>query len=395
MGLWAAALGAAIGTPCLALTQQPNDVPSLGRRVTIESSVLDEARTLWVWTPPGYSETGPGLPVLYLLDPDIHYRHVTALVQFLSLYLRAPEMLVVGVVNTSRTRDFTPAPPAEGSGPAPGGADRFRRFLVEEVQPHIQRTYRTAPFSMLIGHSLGGLFALHTAVGEPGAFAAYVAVSPSLYWADSLVLRSARSAIERRADLPRFLFLGLAGNEPPNIAATTRQLSASLARASPPRLQWESAEFPGENHLTVPLPAFRDAIRWLFADWPISIEGTAARIVEERSLAAFDEHFERLSRRFGYSVQPTELTISIVGDRLYRREAFDQAIALFAKRVTLYPESPEAHDELARGYEAAGQLAPAVASYERALALAEAQRHPSLDAIRERLARARGVVRER
>lgn len=41
-------------------------------------------------------------------------------------------------------------------------------------------TYRTERYRILISWSLGGLFAVHTLLEEPGAFDAYIAVSPSL-----------------------------------------------------------------------------------------------------------------------------------------------------------------------------------------------------------------------
>lgn len=364
--------------------QSPDEIPSLGTRITIESTILGEQRALWVWTPPGYSAQRPGLPVLYMLDPEVHYRHATALVHFLGFYLRAPEMIVVGVVSRDRDGDFL-LPRA--SSPHPGRADRFLRFLQQELQPHIRRRYNTADFSILAGHSLGGVFAVHAAITAPQAFAAVVAMSPSLDWADSVVLRAAREAVSRRSELPRFLYLAYAANERPGIAVATRALRDALSAAQPDGTRWSVLEVAGENHLTAPLPALHAAFRWLFADWVLPID--ANRMARERSITAFDEYLARLSRQFGYDVQPSELIISMIGDRLYRLQAWNEAIALFRRRVALYPQSAEAHDELARGYEAAGRVAEAITSYERAVTLAEAQRHPSLDAIRARLTRVR------
>jgi predicted alpha/beta superfamily hydrolase len=49
-----------------------------------------------------------------------------------------------------------------------GGADSFLRFIREELLPEVDRKYRTAPFRILMGHSLGGLFALHAFSRSPG-----------------------------------------------------------------------------------------------------------------------------------------------------------------------------------------------------------------------------------
>ncbi|MEZ4587540.1 MAG: alpha/beta hydrolase-fold protein [Gemmatimonadales bacterium] len=389
-----AALVAMLGAFAGSASAQPrHEVPSLGVRVSLHSDVLDEERELWIWTPAGYSASGPAMPVVFLLDPETHFRHATAVVDFLARYLRMPEAIVVGVLTPSRARDFTPA---SGDGSATsGGAAPFLRFLTEEAAPLVERTHRASGFRILVGHSLGGLFATYAAFREPSAFGAVVALSPSLYWADSLALRSARSALSGGGPLPRFLYVGMGEREQPRIAATTRALVASLAGADTTRLSWTSREFEGENHLTVPLPALRHALAWLFADWPFSIDGVADRIARGGTLAPLDEHFTRLSARYGYAAEPAELAFSMVGDRLYRGRHFELAIELFARRVAAYPESPEAHDELARGYEAAGRLDLAVASFDRAWTLARAQSHPSLGAIAERRDRARAALEPR
>lgn len=127
----------------------------------------------------------------------------------------------------------------------------------------------------------------------------------------------------------------------------------------------------------------------MFAEWTQPLD--ANRMASERSLAVFDDYLGRLSSLYGYRVEPSELLISMIGDRRYRLRAWTEAIGLFARRVALYPESPEAHDELARGYEAAGRRVEALAAFDRAVALANAQRHPSLAAIRSRLERRRAT----
>jgi hypothetical protein len=377
-----AVLGFAL--PTGAVRAQSTELASPGTRLVIQSAVLDQERVIWVWTPPGYSANRPGLPVMYLLDPDVHFEHVTGMVQFLGYYLRAPEMIVVGVLNRDRGADLSPRRP-DGTG---GRFDDVLRFITGEVQPLIARSYRTAPFSILVGHSSGGLAVVHAAFTQPAGFAAYFAVSPSLDWADSLVLRTARRELEA-GRVPRFLYLALSGTERPGITATTDALANTLAATTRPALEFQSDSFPAEHHLTVPLPAFHAGMRWLFADWATALAGVTQRLQQERSLAALDEAFARLSVRYGYGVHPAEIAFSILGDRLYQARAWDVAIKLFSRRVSLYPESPEAHDELARGYLAAGRRTEAIASFERAVALAEAQHHHALSAIRERLASAR------
>ena len=65
-----------------------------------------------------------------------------------------------------------------GSG---GGAPAFLDFLEHELIPFIDHTYRTNPSDRgLLGHSMGGEFALYALEQRPGLFQRIVAASPAL-----------------------------------------------------------------------------------------------------------------------------------------------------------------------------------------------------------------------
>src|SRR5215510_16420973 len=96
-----------------------------------------------------------------------------------------PPLIVVGIRNTDRNHDFTPAPAAGFETPPeaqrPGGAAAFLSFMSDELVPWIDRSYRTAPLRVLVGHSLGGLFALYTIGQRPELFTGYVIMEPSAW----------------------------------------------------------------------------------------------------------------------------------------------------------------------------------------------------------------------
>jgi hypothetical protein len=88
----------------------------------------------------------------------------------------------------------------EGRFPTSGGADAFLDFFERELFPHVVGSYRTAPYRILIGHSFGGLFVVHTLVHRSDLFDAHVAISPGLWWDDSRLVGDARKFLitERR-----------------------------------------------------------------------------------------------------------------------------------------------------------------------------------------------------
>ena len=79
--------------------------------VTFHSKALDK-QTTYIATLPSPLEPGVKYPVLYLLDGDAHFHSVTGLLQILGTGINGtfvlPEMIVVAIPNTNRTRDMTP-----------------------------------------------------------------------------------------------------------------------------------------------------------------------------------------------------------------------------------------------------------------------------------------------
>src|SRR6185369_3299172 len=100
-------------------------------------------------------DTSQRYPVVYLLDGDAHFPSVVGLVQQLSQVngnTVVPEMIVVAIPNTDRTRDLTPthvstdAPFMDSNfARTSGGGENFISFIEKELMPHIDSVYPTQP----------------------------------------------------------------------------------------------------------------------------------------------------------------------------------------------------------------------------------------------------------
>jgi predicted alpha/beta superfamily hydrolase len=86
-----------------------------------------------------------------------------------------------------RVRDFTPTRTSQTVNSR--GAGAFLDFLEHELIPFVDRTYRTIPSDRgLLGHSLGGLFAIYILEQRPAPFQRIVAASPKLGWDNRLLV---------------------------------------------------------------------------------------------------------------------------------------------------------------------------------------------------------------
>ncbi|MEP7343328.1 MAG: alpha/beta hydrolase-fold protein, partial [Acidobacteriota bacterium] len=189
------------------------------KRLSLKSAVLGEERIVLVRTPDEYERSGQRYPVLYLTDGDRQIGHTISTIEFLARNGRIPELIVVGITNTDRTRDLTPnkgilrnpdGKPVQF--PTAGGADKFLKFIETELIPSIETDYRTQPYRVFAGHSFGGLFALHALMTRPEVFNAYIAVSPTFPWDDGLPLKEAETFCKERKEANRTLFFTV-GNE--------------------------------------------------------------------------------------------------------------------------------------------------------------------------------------
>lgn len=350
----------------------------IGESQIFHSKILGEDRTLLISTPESYKKGKEVYPVLYLLDGEEHFHHTTGITTFLGHVGRAPEMIVVGIVNTGdgRERDLTPT--AIKDNPATGGGPKFLSFLKDEVAPRIEGAYRTAPYRVVVGHSFGGLFALHALTTSPATFNAYIVMSPSLWWDDKRLLQGAEKALESQPDMQAVVYL-TTGNEGGGMLEGVEAFATLLKSKAPRGLEWEFKQMERENHGSLPHRSTYDGLERLFTGWEAPPE-----IVTVKALRA---HYEALSKKFHFEVKLTEELINGFAFRVYEKHK-DEAMAAFKLCVELHPDSPTAYGTLGQAYGDAGQTDLARANFEVAVRKATEQSDPALAEMKAHLERA-------
>jgi predicted alpha/beta superfamily hydrolase len=167
------------------------------------SEHLGNSRTLSVYLPPGYAVEERRYPVFYLQDGQNLFDPATA---FGGVPWRADvtadelirtntiePLIIVGIGNTDKRLDeYGPKAVRRRS---PGKDFPYARFVVDEVKPFIDRTYRTKPdrrYTAIGGSSMGALVSLFLAHWHPLVFGHCAALSPSLWWDKDLIIRDFR-----------------------------------------------------------------------------------------------------------------------------------------------------------------------------------------------------------
>ena len=366
------------------------------KTLKLKSAVMGEERTVQVRTPVGYETNKISYPVLYMTDGDAHMGHTSSTIDFLTRNGRMSDFIVVGVPNTDRTRDLTPVkstlknPAGELQFPTSGGADNFLKFFETELIPEIEKQFRVQPYRVFAGHSLGGLFAIHAMMTKPGLFNSYVAVSPSLQWENREALKRAETFLTNQKELKVTLFVTL-GNEQGPISESFDSFRALLAKTSIKGFEWQAERMSDEDHGTVVLRSHYAGLRKVYEGWQAPRDPQTGAI--SGGLKGADEHYKKLSEKFGYSIPTPENLINQLGYQLLNSNA-EEAIAVFKTNVERYPASANVYDSLAEAYERGGKLDLAEPLYDKARVLGEQNSDPNLPLYKANYERVHAKLKE-
>jgi len=250
----------------------------IGVTEDIQSVRLSEKRTLNIYLPEGYEQDDTTrYSVIYLLDgaADEDFIHVVGLVQFNTFpwINRLPKSIVVGIVNTDRQRDFTYPTRSESARkrfPTAGHSDRFLAFMEQELQPYIDKKYKTNHTRTLIGQSLGGLLATEIMLKKPTLFDKYIIVSPSLWWDNGSLLDAPSAVLQADFQTRTDVYIGVGkegltpGDTPRVMEVDANLLAEKLQNAAGKNLHVYFDYLPQEDHATIAHQAIFNAFRALY-----------------------------------------------------------------------------------------------------------------------------------
>lgn len=270
----------------LTFSQVNNVVPAdkspkpfvLGLIEELQSTELGEKRILNIYLPEGYnSDDTTKYPVVYLLDgsADEDFIHIVGLFQFNNFPWidRVPKSIIVGIANVDRRRDFTYPTTIEADKkkyPTTGKSERFIHFIEKELQPYLDKKYRTNASKTIIGQSLGGLLATEILLKRPILFNKYIIISPSLWWDNGSLLDMPSEMLKESFTQKTDIYIGvgkegLTPSETPRVMEVDANLLAEkLKNTKRKNITVYFDYLPQEDHATVTHQAVFNALRLLY-----------------------------------------------------------------------------------------------------------------------------------
>jgi len=381
---------AVLGTCCSAALEPDATTEQivLGTKYTIHSEILGDDRSFIVNLPEGYESTELRYPVLYVLDAEYFYYQAYGALQFLSgcgynNNRPVPQMILVAVQDGDRNRDFTPThAPVQGPlrFPTSGGAAAYLKHVEKELRPFIDANFRTSG-SILAGWSLGGLFTLYTFLEKPELFAAYIAISPSLWWNNQEPLGWAKDRIPDDAEFRQRLVITQGALEGGSIGNSVKGGIVPLLEEKKAK-GWAYVEIPGVSHNYTPYKALYEGLQAAFPGFAVPQNEL------NEGLAAVKEHYASVSATYGYTVNVPDDVYAALVRGWFNSHDPGEILPITGEWTAIYPQSAIAWYFHGRMHQLSNDLDKARACFHKAVALEQARILPDsewLNPLRERL----------
>jgi len=371
-----------------------NNSITIGKIDSLHSNIIGEERKIWVYIPDAAKDTSKRFPVLYLLDGDGHFASVVGIIKHLANSSSGPDMIIVGIPNTDRTRDLTPTKSVLMPGgvkdtnlKTSGGGEKFASFIEKELIPHIDSVYPAAPYKMLIGHSLGGLTVMNMVINHTKVFNAYIAIDPSMWWDKQKLLRQAKDAFQQKHFEGKSLYLGIANTMPDKMDTlqvridttggtehirSILQLKDILQGDKSNGMNFSYGYYKNDNHGSVPLITEYDGLRFIFSYYkiPNKINSELFDPHSTADVAAdLSAHYVDISKHMGYTVLPPEDDMNGLAYYLMQNKQPQKAYQLFALNIKNYPKSENVYDSMGDYFANQKDKAKAIEYYTKALAI--------------------------
>lgn len=295
-----------------------------GERIELDSKVLSEQRHIQVLLPENYdSETNSTYPVIYLLDGDYNFHSVSGMLDSLANKGQlTPKLILVGIADKGTSAYRNNMSPT-------GQAKAFLSFLTDEVKPYIQQHYRTADNSILVGQSIGGLFVVNTLLESPQSFDNYVAISPSAWYENDLIVKKAAEKLPSITQVMG-VYLSVADEVKMSIYGLVNEFDTHAHK----QVNWNFKRYLDETHDSTGLIALRDSLKQIFKGWHLN-EKQAEANSPQQTIA----YYKDMVTDFGIRQSIPTGIAHILMRQHYRQNKANELPSFIANTIETLPES--------------------------------------------------------
>ena len=330
----------------------------------LHSNKLDESRRLKIQLPRDYEEnTEKVYPIVVVLDANYLFEPVAGNVDYFSYWEDMPESIVVGIMQGDSRYDDCNYDSTEFM-PEGIGADFFE-FIGLELIPFIDNNYRTAKFTIAIGHDFTANFINYYLFKDPPLFNGYICLSPDLAPLLDERLPERIPQIQTKT----FYYLATGSDDIKDLREISEMLDTSLKGLKSDNFDYNFDNFAGATHYSLVARAIPSALEKMFSVYrPISKEEYNEVILKLNTPIHLylTEKYATIKDLFGLT-NPIRVNDFIATCRAAEKKKQWESlreIATMAKKQ--YPDTVLGDYYLARYYEETGEAKKAMRIYQGA-----------------------------
>ena len=330
----------------------------------IQSSRLDESRRLKIQLPRDYEENIDKVyPIVIVLDANYLFEPVAGNVDYFSYWEDMPESIVVGVMQGDKRYDDCNYDETNFM-PAETGANFFE-FIGLELIPYIDETFRTAKFTIAVGHDFTANFINYYLFKDPPLFNGYINLSPDL--APLMDERIPERVLDIQSKT--FYYLATGSDDITDLREITEMLDISLKSVENDNFDYYFDNFEGATHYSLVARAIPSALEKMFSIYrPISQEEYKDVILKlETPISLYlTEKYQTIEDLFGLTnpIRINDYMATLKAAEKRKQWESLRDIATMATRQ--YPETVLGPYYLGRFYEETGEPKKAMRTFQAA-----------------------------
>jgi predicted alpha/beta superfamily hydrolase len=262
------------------LAQTENNQISIGTNHTIQSSILQQDRTIQIYVPDSYNESDQSYPVLYILDGQWYFSSGVSVQKALRTPGAMPEMIVIGINNSNPLRRTLFGDENE----------KFTDFLKNEVVQYIDSNYRTTDERVIFGWEAAAYYISELILKEENIFSGAIITDGGYAEEDLLQAFSSEKAV--------YLFMA---NSKKDIyyVGSSDAFNELLKNNRHKNLIWTYELFNDEVHETLGHLAMFKGLRYYYHNYDSLVFESIQQYIDLGEIDYLTTYFKERAIRFG------------------------------------------------------------------------------------------------